>query len=174
MTPTPIPAEAAAERPVLWTEAEEGEELVDVEAAAAAVVVAVVVDDVDGDILEAAIVKDVGEKVAEELEVVKSVRMEADGDDDETLGDELNGDTSGVLPDKIEEGAAGGRELVDDVERGVAEVTGACSSDAIVARASNAGAAHVSSVPVEQSTPVVVSLLQQAHRPVVALYKTSG
>jgi hypothetical protein len=51
---------------------------------------------------------------------------------------------------------------------------GSGGSDSMVARASGAGAAHVSLVAMEQWTPVATSLLQQAHSPVVALYVISG
>ena len=44
----------------------------------------------------------------------------------------------------------------------------------MVDSASGAGAAHVSLVAMEQWTPVVASLLQQAQSPVVALYTISG
>lgn len=44
----------------------------------------------------------------------------------------------------------------------------------MVDRAAGAGAAHVSLVALEHWTPVALSLLQQAHSPVAALYTMSG
>jgi hypothetical protein len=63
---------------------------------------------------------------------------------------------------------------VDSIDGALVPEGGGGGSESMVARASGAGAAQVSLVAIEQWTPVVTSLLQQAHSPVVALYVISG
>ena len=158
-TPAAIPAAVAGEMRGLWAEIG-GRGVVEAVVAAAPAVSEV---DVEDD--EVAVVVDAfeGTGMGEDCTVGERLGI---GDDDAT---------DGVLIKRIEVVVVevlGG--IVGSVEEEVVEVTGACPSDAMLARASGAGAAHVSFVVVEQSTPVTGSLLQQAHSPLVALYTISG
>ena len=138
----------------------------------------------------AAVLEDSDEDLVEELEIDDNLEKDEDEEDE---GNEEDDD--GMLGGKFDEGVRGKGEVVngsearvevmevvedsgafvdgiDEVE--IVAVAGACSIVAMVARASGAGAAHVSFVAMEHWTPMVASLLQQAHRPVVTLYTISG
>jgi hypothetical protein len=138
-TPTPIPAEAAGERRVLWMEA--------VEAGAVAVEEAVEVETTAmSDDMEA-------EYVVMEMPDVPDLEVTADDFDREDEGVLAESANGVVVVDKL----SVDREIVEvkeeadeDTSKAVVLAAGLCSIDVKVTRASGAGAAQVSLVAVEQ------------------------
>jgi hypothetical protein len=138
-TPTPIPAEAAGERRVLWVdgveaEAEEVEVEAEVETAAALL---------DGTEVEYMVM---------EMPDVLDVEMAA-GEFDREDGGVLAESVDGVVVDKVRgvgDIVEAKDEADEDSSKAFVLVAGFCSIDVKVARASGAGAAQVSLVAMEQ------------------------
>jgi hypothetical protein len=109
------------------------------------------------------------EYVVMEMGDVPDVEMAAGESDTEDEGVLADGKVV-VVGEMVE-----AKEAADeDTGKVLVLVASFCSIDVKVTKASGAGAAQVSLLAVEQCTPVVGSLLQQAQRPVVALYTMSG